>query len=186
MEEETVNDVFSEKATITSMIKRVNAMRILLFLSRDADNEAYYLQEIANSLDMNEATAFTNLNKLLEAGLVEKTEAKGNRKNKYYTIFNQILAEKVIKKYKHWVAFCLARLVPYQQLYASQLKRDRRFTEACEEYGLTISEGINAIFGCYKIGKEHTGTDTILWRREQGYEPEKEPENATVEPEEIE
>ena len=43
-------------------------MRILLFLSKDKDNEeAYYLQRVADALEMNEATAYTNLSKLVEA-----------------------------------------------------------------------------------------------------------------------
>jgi DNA-binding MarR family transcriptional regulator len=174
MENDSVNEFFSEKATIASITKRLNAMKILLFLSKDSDNEeVYYLQELADRLEMNESTTFANLCKLMESGLIEKKESKANRKNKYYSILNKNLAEKVIEKYKHWVAFCIARLVPYQRLYASQLKRDKRFIEACEEYGLTVPEGIYAILSCYKVGKESAGLDTIIWRRAQGYdEPE--------------
>jgi predicted transcriptional regulator len=175
MEKDLENSDFSEKATIASIIKRVNAMRILLFLSKDVDNEeAYYLQIISNALDMNEGTAFSNLNKLVEAGLLVKGESKANRKNKYYAITNERLAEKAIEKYKHYVGFQLARLVPYERRYCSQLKSDKRFQNACAEYGITISEGVSEILSCYKVGKESTGLDTIIWRREQGYdEPEK-------------
>jgi predicted transcriptional regulator len=175
MEKDFENSDFSEKATLASITKRVNAMKILLFLSKDEDNdEAYYLQIISNALDMNEATAFTNLNNLVQAGLVEKGESKANRKNRYYAIGNKRLAEKAIEKYKRSVGFQLARLIPYERRYCSQLKNDRRFQKACEDYGLTISEGIQEILSCHKIGKESVGTDTVIWRREQGYdEPEK-------------
>ena len=187
MSNENASEGSLEKAIVASMIRRANAMKILLFLSNDVDNlEAYYLQEISNILDMSEATAFTNLKKLLIAGLVEKTEAKGNKKSKYYSISNKKLAEKAIEKYKHAVGFQLARLVPYQRLYASQLKREKRFIDACVEYGLNLSEGINAVLNCYKIGKEHTRTDTILLRNAQGFDPEEQTENEKVEAEEIE
>jgi len=179
------SDYFSEKATLAWIVKRVNAMRILLFLAKDRDKEeAYYLQRIADALEMNEATAYTNLSKLVEAELVVKNEAKGNKKNKYYAITNKKLAEKAIEKYKHWVGFQLARLVPYQRQYASQLKQDKRFQSACDEYGLTISEGVMAILGCYKIGREHTGNDKIIWRKEQGYD-EPEPVKVDTEVEEV-
>jgi DNA-binding MarR family transcriptional regulator len=176
MEQNYENKDISEKATIAMIIKRMNAMRILLFLSKDADTEeAYYLQEISDNLCMNEMTAFNNLNKLVEAELIVKSEAKGNKKNKYYTISDRKLAEKVIEKYKHYVGFQLARLVPYKKQYCSQLTGDQRFQNACEELGVTISEGIQSVLSCYKIGKESTGLETIIWRREQGYDgPEKE------------
>ena len=36
---------------------------------------------------------------------------------------------------------------------------------------LSSSEGMNAIFGCYKIAKVQDGTEIIVWRQEQGYDP---------------
>lgn len=179
------NKDISEKATIAMISKRVNAMRILLFLMKDEKNEeAYYLQALADELDMNEMTAFNNLNKLMDAGLVEKSEAKGNRKNKYYAIVNRELSEKVIEKYKHAVGFQLARLIPYERRYCSQLKEDKHFQNACKEYGLTISEGFSEVLSCHKIGKDSSnGTDTIIWRNAQGYD-ELEKENL-VEAEDI-
>ena len=56
--------------------------------------------------------------------------------------------------------------------YLSQLKQDKHFIDACVEYGLSSSEGMNAIYDCYKIGKEYDGTEMIVWRREQGYDSE--------------
>jgi hypothetical protein len=110
---------------------------------------------------MNENTAYKNLNKLVEIVLLEKTVPKGNKRERYYEIMDKILAKKANEKYKHWVGFCLARLVPYERLYASQLKQDKRFIDACGEYGLATSEGLNAIYGCHKIGKEYDGTEVI-------------------------
>jgi hypothetical protein len=119
---------------------------------------------------MNESTAYKNLNKLVEVRLLEKTEPKGNRKEKYYSVIDQNLAKKAIEKYKHWVGFCLARIIPYERQYLSQLEHNKRFIEACEQYGLSASEGINLVLSCYKIGKEQDGTELIVWRQEQGYD----------------
>lgn len=164
-------DDFSETATLESIVKLTTAMKILLFLTNDKDNdETYYLQRIADALGINEATAYVNLGKLIEAEIVCKTMSKANKKNKYYYVSNKKLAQKAIDKYKHWVGFCLARFVPYEKQYCTHLKRDARFITACEEYGLTVSEGINTVLECHKVGKENMGSDTIIWRKEQGYD----------------
>jgi hypothetical protein len=84
------------------------------------------------------------------------------------------LPKKAIEKYKHWVGICLARLIPYQRIYASQLKQDKRFIDACEQYGLSISEGMVSIFGCHKIRTEKDASEIIVWRREQGYKSQNE------------
>lgn len=146
-------------------------MKILAFIYNDIDEYgAYCLQEISQPLKMKENTAYKNLNKLVEIGLLEKTVPIGNKRERYYEVRDKNLAEKAIEKYKHWVGFCLARLVPYQRIYASQLKQNKRFIDACAQYGFSISEGLNAIYGCYKIGKEYDGTEVIVWRQEQGYD----------------
>lgn len=184
MEDCSSNEI-SDKATISHLVKRTNAMKILLFLFNDVDmEEAYYLQQIADCLDMSEATAFNNLNILIEAGIIGKTESKCNRKNKYFAVVNKALAEKAIGKYKHRVAFCLARLVPYQRVYASQFKQNKRFIETCLEYGLDVSEGFFLLLNCYKIGKQDVGTDIIVWRSTQGYDSVS--ENVSSKPIEVE
>lgn len=53
-----------------AIAKRRNALKILIFLNKNDD--ASYLQEIANALDMNEMTAFGNLSKLIDAGIIKK------------------------------------------------------------------------------------------------------------------
>jgi DNA-binding MarR family transcriptional regulator len=172
MNEEVLNEKPEEqKSTIASIVKRTNAMKILMYISTNIDGfESYTLQEVAEPLEMNENTAYKNLNKLVEIGLLEKTVPKGNKKERYYEIIDKILAKKAIEKYKHWVGFCLARLVPYERLYASQLKQNKHFIEACAQYGFSIDEGLNAIYGCYKIEKEFDGTEVIINRKEQGYD----------------
>jgi len=121
---------------------------------------------------MNENTSYKNLNKLVEIGLLSKEEPKGNKKERYYSVLDQNLAKKAIEKYKRWVGICLARLVPYQRQYISQIEQSKRFIEACEQYGLSVSEGRILVLGCYKIGKEQDGTELIVWRQEQGYDSE--------------
>ncbi len=172
MNEEVLNENPEEqKSTIASIVKRTNAMKILMYISNDIDGFGdYTLQEIAEPLKMNENTTYKNLNRLVGIGLLAKTTPKGDKRERYYSITDKILAKKVIEKYKHWVGFCLARLIPYERQYLSQLKQDKRFIEACKQYGLLLSEGITVILGCYKIGKEQDGTDLIIWRREQGYD----------------
>jgi DNA-binding MarR family transcriptional regulator len=183
MESENESKGSLEKSAIAAIIKRNNAMKILLYLIRDKDEEeTYYLQRIADDLGINEMTAYSNLVKLIDAGIVEKSETDVDRRTKYYSITNKRLAEKAIEKYKRTVGFQLARFVPYEKRYCSQLKGDKRFQNACGEYGLTSSEGIMVILSCYKIEKESTGQDTIIWRKEQGYyEPEKEKSTTEVE-----
>jgi len=73
-----------------------------------------------------------------------------------------ILAKKAIEKYKRWVGFCLARLIPYERLYVSQLQQDKRFVEACSQYGLSIAEGVASVLGCYKIRTEQNGAELIV------------------------
>jgi hypothetical protein len=161
----------NEKSTLSAISKKINPMKILAYVHNDRDEYgAYCLQEISQPLKMNENTCYKNLNKLVEIGLLEKTVPKGNKKERYYEIIDKILAKKAIEKYKHWVGFCLARLVPYERLYASQLKQNKHFIEACAQYGFSIDEGLNAIYGCYKIEKEFDGTEVIINRKEQGYD----------------
>ena len=81
------------------------------------------------------------------------------------------LAEKVIDKYKYRVSFRLARFVPYKKITTEQLKSDQRFVDACQTYGLSISQGVQAVLSCPKIGSETYSGRSILWRKEEGYIP---------------
>lgn len=179
-------ETISEKATISAIAKRRNAVKILIFLTKNDD--AFYLQEVADTLDMNEMTAFSNLSKLVDAGMVVKSGVKVDARTKYYEVMNKKLAEKVIEKYKSLVAFRLARLIPYERTYAEQLKNDSRFVKVCQYYGLNIDEGVNAVRLCSKIGYERDSNRLILWRKEQGYilEKPKEPEKFETRVEEVE
>jgi hypothetical protein len=119
---------------------------------------------------MNENTAYKNLNRLVAIGMLTKTTPKGDKRERYFLITDKNLAKKAVEKFQRWVGFCLARFVPYERQYVSQLKQNKRFIEACELYGFLISEGIAAILGCHKIGKERDGTEIVIWRQEQGYD----------------
>ena len=125
---------------------------------------------------MNEMTAFGNLSKLVDGGVVRKTWNKIDVRTKYYELIDKELAEIVIKKFKSIVAFRLARFVPYKQTLAEQLQTEKKFIEACQFYGLTISDGIQAVKMCPKIGNEWNSNKLILWRMEQGYDKELEVE----------
>jgi hypothetical protein len=80
---------------------------------------------------MNENTTYKNLNKLVEIGLLAKTVPKGDKRERYDSITDKILAKKAIEKYKRWAGFCIARLVQYERQYVSQLSQNKRFIEAC-------------------------------------------------------
>ena len=160
----------SEKANIIAITKRRNPMKVLLFLHKN--KKLYYIQEIADLLDMCEATVSLNLHKLKDANLVELAQTSIDKRLRFWRVSNEELVEKAIEKYKYRVSFRLARLVQYKKIYTDQLKSDKRFIEACQDYGLSVSEGISAVLRCPKIGSEtsHSG-QTILWRKEQGYIP---------------
>jgi predicted transcriptional regulator len=162
-----------EKSTLASISKRVYAMRILKHIFGDTEGfGAYYHQEIADTLKMNESTAYSNLNKLVEVGLLEKTEPKGNKKEKYYSVLDRNLAEKALEKYRRYVGFCLARLVSYERQYVSQLRQNKRFNEDCGGYGFSVPEGVAMILSCHKIGKQQDGSEVVIWRQEQGFDNE--------------
>jgi DNA-binding MarR family transcriptional regulator len=154
-----------EKSTLASISKRVYAMRILKHIFEDTEGfGAYFHKELADALKIHESTTYMNLNKLVEVGLLDKTEPKGNRKEKYYSVADRNLAEKAIQKYERWLGFCLARLIPHEKQYVSQLRQNKRFIEACEYYGVSVAEGITAILRCYKIGKMQDASETVVWR----------------------
>lgn len=179
MEPENKFGDISEKSAIAAISKRRNVMKILLFLTNDKDKEeTYYLQRIADELDICEMTAFQNLAKLIDAGIVEKSETKVDMRTKYYSVVNKKLAERAIEKYNYWVAFELARFVPYERIFTITLRKDKRFIEVCNEYGITPSQGIQAVLSCPKVGSETMGNETVVWRKEQGYIP---PENEETE-----
>ena len=74
-------------------------MKILMYISNDIDSfGAYCLQEITQPIEMNENTAYKNLNKLVEIGLLEKTEPKENRREKYFSVLDHSLTKKSIEK----------------------------------------------------------------------------------------
>lgn len=50
--------------------------------------------------------------------------------------------------------------------------QNKRFIDACTQYGLSVGEGTASILGCHKVGKEQDGTEIIIWRQEQGYDSE--------------
>ena len=162
----------SEKANIIAIVRRRNPMKVLLFLHKN--KKLYYIQEIADLLDMCEATVSLNLHKLNDANLVELVQSNVDKRLRFWKIANEELVEKAIEKYKYRVSFRLARLVPYNKIYTDQLKSDKRFVEACQYYGLSVSEGISAVLSCPKIGSETHSGRSIIWRVEQGFdEPEK-------------
>jgi predicted transcriptional regulator len=171
----TISETITE-ATIRSTAKRPTAMRILVFLNQNS--EIYTTTEIADELDLEWTTADYNLQKLLECEFVRIVEDKMDGRTHYYQLVDRKNVEKAISEYKRWVGYRLARLISYKKIETEQVKADKRFIGECQKYGLTISEGIEAVQSCPKIGFESQSGSTVLWRKEQGYlsPDEKEPE----------
>jgi len=174
----------SEEANILAIARRPNCMKVLLFLYQNRKNEKlYYIQEIADELDMCEATVSCNLYKLNDAGLVEMVESSVDKRLRFWKIASEELVEEALKRYKIFVGFKLARLIPYSKVTTEKLKQDKRFLESCEEHGLSVEDGILAVENCSKIGVEKVGypvNTTYLWRKEQGYDPPNEPPSKQV------
>lgn len=168
MEEEYLERGEISEGTIRSTSKRKTSMRILLFLKRK--NGVLTVGEIADELDMDWGTVTYNLRKLLECGFVENVEDRMDGRTRYCRIADGKSVDRVIELYSIRASFRLARLVPYKKIYAEQLRNDKRFIDACQHYGLTVSEGVRAVLSCPKIGSQGHSGRLILWRKEQGYQ----------------
>ena len=185
MEEEHWGKREISEATIYSTSKRKTCMRILLFLKRE--NKVKTVGDIAEKLDMDWGTVTYNLKKLVDCGFVKNVEDRMDGRTRYYRNIEGKSLNKVIELYSKRVSFRLARLISYHRILAEQLKSDKRFVESCQELELTVSEGINAVKMCPKIGSEWNSNQLILWRIEQGFDEPKEPETRReLEVEEVE
>ena len=169
-------------ATIRSTSKRRTAMKILIYLKRENEEEGMPLSisEVSEGLDMVWETASYNLMKLVECGFVTKVEDKMDARTRYFQIVNKEAMDKAIELYKRWVSYKLGKLIPYQKIYFEKLISDNRFIEECKFYGLTLGEGFNTVTTCPKIGTQtatdYSGRDQglFLWRKEPGYIPPEE------------
>ena len=173
------------EGTIRSTAKCPYAMQILKWLN---DNDsAFTTQDIANELDIWWTTVDHNVEGLLKSGFVKIVEDKKSGRKYFQIAADKNVIEKAIAYQEKWVGFHLARLVPYKRVTGEQVKSDKRFIEACQnKFHLTVDQGIQALKTCSKIGYEYNSNRLILWRKEQGYIPEKpkEPEKTeTREPE---
>lgn len=168
------------EGNIEAISNRKNPMKVLMFLLKS--DKLFYTTEIAEELDMNYYTVEANLYKLNDAGLIEIVKNDVDKRLKLWKIVDKVSSEKAIVLYKKKVGYKLAHLIPNSKVSIEDLKKDKRFTEACADYGLTLSEGINAVMSCPKVANERRGEIVFLWRAEQGYIPPK----GVLEVEEIE
>ena len=161
--------------TVRELSRRRNAVRILKFLMKCSEEQS--VMDIYNALDMNDGTGHYWLTKLTALGVIKVIRTPANLGAKYFRITNRENAQWIIDRY-HWnIGFKLARLISYEKTEESKVREDRRFKALCEEYYLTLDEGIEAVKKCPKIEVEKLGYphDKIyLFRKEQGYdEPER-------------
>ena len=161
--------------TIRELSRRKKAVRILKYLMKCSEEPC--VTDIWNALDMNDGTALYNLTKLENVGIVEVIRTEVDGRCKYFHVIDRENAERIIERY-HWtVAFKLARLIPYTKTEERKVREDKRFIALCEEYYLTLDEGIRVVKNCAKIGVEKVGhpyNKTYLHRKSEGYdEPER-------------
>ena len=182
IEQQEIPRVVPDRIYIKTLIRRVNAMKILkFFLERD---DAFYLREIAEGVGVNIVTARTNLKILEKAGLILAKQYRNiDKLTLYFTLINKNVAELVMKQYLWHVGFQLGRYIPYDKIKEEELREDQRFIEKCKYFGLSLDEGIETVTKCPKIDSEHKSNILYLWRKEpQGYiPPEEELEEEAIE-----
>jgi len=171
------------EGTIRSTARSRYAMWILMFLNDNGS--AFTTQDIANELDLWWTTADYNIKELLECEFVKIVEDRKSGWKYYQIAADKKLIERMTNYYKKWAGFRLARLVPSnKRITAEQLKREVRFIEKCQNYyGLSLSEGVNAVLRCSKIEFERHSNRIFLRRKEQGFIP---PSEKPKEPEKTE
>ena len=161
--------------TVRELSRQKNAVRILKFL-RDSKEEKTFT-DVYTALDANDITVFIWMKKLQRLGLLKSARSRAHRNRIYYSIVNVKDVEWIIERF-HWnIGFKLARLVPYERIAEEKVRVDKRFRALCEEYYLTLDEGIEAVKKCPKIGVEkararigHPFERTYLHRKEQGFD----------------
>jgi len=156
---------------------------ILKFLMKCPEEQS--VMDIYRSLDMNDGTGKYWLTKLANLGVIEVVRTRANLGAKYFRVAHREDARWIIDRFHRSVGFKLARLIPYTKIEEREVRRDKRFATFCEQYYLTLDEGIEAVKNCNKIGVEEIGhpyNKTYLFRKEQGYdEPERTPEQILAE-----
>ena len=160
--------------TVRELSRQKNAVRILKFLMNS--KEPLNFTDVYTALDANDCTILYWLKRLVRFGILKGVRSEANLHSTYYSIRDKESAERVIERF-HWnVGFKLSRLIPHAKTEESKVRDDRRFKVLCEEYYLTIDEGMDAVKKCPKIEVEKVGhpyNKTYLHRKEQGYdEPE--------------
>ena len=178
MEQPQIPQVVPDRIYIKTLIRGVNAMKILKWLHDR--NDAFYLQQIADGVGLSQPTAGLNLTKLEKAGLVYSKQYRNISKQlKYFCLINKEVVELVLKQWLWHVSFQLGRYIPYQKVRVKEVKADSRFIERCVYFGLSVDEGIDTVKKCPKIKVEYDRNITFLSRISEGYiEPKSESEEA--------
>jgi DNA-binding MarR family transcriptional regulator len=95
MNNELKENNLSEKAKMASILSNAKAMRIFLFISEDTEKlNVYCLQEIADGINISKSTTYLYLQRLVKAGLIEKETPRCDKRERYYGVLNQTLAQK--------------------------------------------------------------------------------------------
>ena len=154
--------------TVRELSRQKNAVRVLKFLMKS--KEPLNFTDIYTTLDANDCTILYWLKRLQRFGILSGVRSRANLHSTYYSIADVEGVEWIIDRY-HWnIGFKLARLIPYTKTSEEKIRKDKRFIALCEEYYLTLDEGIKVVKNCAKIGVEKS----YLYRKSQGYdEPEK-------------
>ena len=167
--------------TVRELSRQKNAVRVLKFLMKS--EEPLNFTDVYTTLDANDCTILYWLKRLVRFGILNGVRSIVNLHSTYYSIGDKEGVEQIIERF-HWnIGFKLARLIPYTKTGEEKIRKDNRFIAMCQDYYLTLDEGIKAVKKCSKIcvEKGYSGT-AYLFRKEQGYdEPEKTPPQLTPE-----
>ncbi|MFX0209180.1 MAG: hypothetical protein ACFFDT_24565, partial [Candidatus Hodarchaeota archaeon] len=113
--------------------------------------------DVYTTLDANDCTILYWLKRLQRLGAIKGVRSRANLHSTYYSIGDKEGTEWIIERF-HWnVGFKLARLVPYAKTDESKVRKDKRFIDLCNEFYLTIDEGLEAVKNCVRIGVEKVG-----------------------------
>ena|SRR5271157_2345308 len=165
----------NEIENIEDISNRKSAMRILAFLVKMG--RPYFVGEIADNLNINYSAAYDSIYKLESVGLVEFTRSDVDHRLRYVKVRNRHLVDRSIERYRKRVGFQLARLIPYEheRVTLEQVKQDKRFMSCCDEFGITLVEGIKATLEYPFVTQGQTFDNRVfVFRNRQGSdEPEK-------------
>jgi len=147
-EEEESQSLQLNRAVLKSISRRSSFCKVLKFLY-DHYPEPYMQGQIEKSVGIMQATLWNIFKKLREIGLVRLVPNPIDRCAKFYALTDKVTTKKIVNRYLWLCGYKLAKLLPFNQTVTiEELKRNEQFQSMCQNYGLTIDEGISSLENC--------------------------------------